>query len=80
MIIIARLNNKQHIVLWIYHRAAITDHPFPVLQYAAIQNNPELSNLAAPPTISLSFAEVKKHLRNKPNVLFVWVCIFSIVS
>lgn len=64
----------------IRHRAAIPDHPFPVLQYAAIHNYPDLSNLAAPLTISLSFDEVKKNLRDKPDVLFAWVCISSKVS
>ena len=61
-------------------RAAIVDHPLPVLQYAAVHGYPELSNSAAPHTISLSFDKVTKTLRHKPGIRLSWVCVSSEIS
>jgi hypothetical protein len=35
---------------------------------------PELSDLAAPRTVSLSLDDVRAILRDEPDILFAWVC------
>jgi len=57
----------------IHMKEAIADHPLPVLRYAAIHSYPELSDSAAPRTISLSLVEAEKSLHDTPKIFLAWL-------